>query len=239
MINGVLLRSIVRNFLLSLIVYFSHLAFAEGASETQEAIDQLDQQLTELDQIQRFVDRMDQGRVIVLINATNETKVAIENWGLVHTATLNQYLKQNLIYRSSTAYFSHVGTVATQPIIDHLYAIMDEIAQSRGLNDFTFNKMTYNTYSQIWSLLQDLIKMDVGEDLRNQVSSLTVEFGNLLAISKEKGDNLQSLKAGAEMFKKMEELYPLFVRFSVSSPAFDLILNIQGLNEFYAEYSGL
>ncbi|MDO9181968.1 MAG: hypothetical protein Q7U04_06150 [Bacteriovorax sp.] len=209
-----------------------------SATETDDAVAKLTSQLTLITKIKRFVDTQDQGRLIVLKNSTEQTITAIKTNGLTHTKTLNQYLNQFVTYKTSTSYFSYINTAVIAPDVKSLYDIMDAITKERGLDDFTFNKMTYNTFSQMHLLLQELAKGNISDELKSALANITVDFGHLLATANS-GDNIPTFKAGAEMFHKIEALYPLLYQAASRGPVFDLILNVQGLNELYGEYAGI
>jgi hypothetical protein len=208
------------------------------SSETDDAIAKLTGQVTLINQIKRFVDVQDQGRLIVLKNATEQTINRIKTDGLLHTRTLNEYLKQYITYKSSTAYFNYVNSAVIAVNVKNLYEIMDAISKERGLDDFSFNKMTYNTFSQMHALIQEVMKGNIDPALKEELIQINVDFGHLLATA-NLGDNIPTFKAGEEMYHKIEALYPQFFKISNSGPMYDVILNIQGLNELYSEYAGI
>lgn len=221
-----------------LIMCFLLNSFSLFAGETEDAILKLSNQLNLIAQIKRYVDVQDQGRLIVIKNATEQTINRIKTDGLTHARTLNEYLKQYITYKSSTSYFSYVNSAVITYKVKNLYDIMDLIAKERGLDEFTFNKMTYNTYSQMHLLLQELQKNSMSEELKTELVALNVDFGHLLATANS-GDNIPTFKEGAVMYQKIVALYPKFYELANRGPVFDLILNIQGLNELYAEYAGI
>jgi hypothetical protein len=208
------------------------------ATETEEAIDKLNKQLNLIVEIKRYVDVQDQGRLIVLKNATEQTIARIRSDGLIHTKTLNEYLKQYITYKSSTAYFSYISSPVIVPLVENLYRDMESIASERGLADFNFNKMTFNTFSQIHLLLQDLAKNKIDDELKTILTELNIDFGHLLATANT-GDNIPTLEKGEVMYHKIAALYPHFFQAANKGPFYNLILNIQGLNELYAEYAGI
>jgi hypothetical protein len=216
----------------------SCLSFNLYSAEKEDAVAILNSQIAVIAKIKRFVDVQDLGRLIVLKNATQQTIDRINVDGIAHTRTLNEYLKQYITYKSSTAYFTYISTPVIADYVKQLYDIMDNIAHERGLDDFTFNKMTYNTFSQMHILLTELVKGNVSEELKAELNSLNVDFGHLLAIANS-GDNIPTFKEGADMYHKIEALYPSLYTAANKGPLYDLILNIQGLNELYAEYAGI
>lgn len=207
-------------------------------AETDDAIAKLTSQVVLINQIKRFVDVQDQGRLIVLKHATEQTINRIKIDGLIHTRTLNEYLKQYITYKSSTSYFNYVNSAVIAMNVKSLYNVMDSISKERGLDDFSFNKMTYNTFSQMHALIQEVMKGNINTDLKEELTQINVDFGHLLATA-NLGDNIPTFKAGEEMYHKIEALYPKFFKISNSGPMYDIILNIQGLNELYSEYAGI
>lgn len=223
---------------LALALVITLLSFNAFSAEKEDAIAILNSQITLITKIKRFVDVQDLGRLIVLKNATQQTIDRINTDGITHTRTLNEYLKQYITYKSSTAYFSYINTAVIALDVKKLYDIMDGIAKERGLDDFTFNKMTYNTFSQMHLLLTELAKGNISEELKASLTTLNVDFGHLLATANS-GDNIPTFKEGADMYHKIEALYPLLYQAASKGPVYDLILNVQGLNELYAEYAGI
>jgi hypothetical protein len=214
------------------------LSFQVFGAETDDAVAKLQNQVVLLIKIKRFVDVQDQGRLIVLKNSTEQTINRIKTDGLIHTRTLNEYLKQYITYKSSTAYFSYINSSAIAMDVKSLYDIMDAISKERGLDDFAFNKMTYNTFSQMHALIQEVMKGNIDASFKEELNAINVDFGHLLATANG-GDNIPTFKAGEEMYRKIEALYPKFFKVSNSGPLYDIILNIQGLNELYSEYAGI
>lgn len=208
------------------------------ATETDDAIAKLQSQITIITKIKRFVDVQDQGRLIVIKNATEQTINRVKTDGLIHTRTLNEYLKQFITYKSSTAYFNYINSAVIAIEVKKLYDIMDGISKERGLEDFTFNKMTYNTFSQMHALIQEVLKANIDPALKEELTAINVDFGHLLATANG-GDNMPTFRAGEEMYRKIEALYPKFFKISNSGPLYDIVLNIQGLNELYSEYAGI
>lgn len=207
-----------------------------AASETERAKQQLARQLQILESIQPLIERPELPRLYTLKVVAKRTLHALDEFGLAHARTFHEF--QNLIvaYRYSSAYLNDIETDLTRDRIAKLRELTRTISKERGFDDSPYTQITASTFKQIRQLLLQLNSFSIPAALKKEIEPLTVEIGELVALGLQ-GDRLKTLITAIPVYKHIQELYPDFNQIGYSDRAFDVVLEIQGLNEFYGEFS--
>ena len=87
-------------------------------------------------------------------------------------------------------------------------------------------------------LIGQMLEMSLSEDFRLRLIDVRPILGQVIALTRAKGGDRRTVYPVAEKaFRAIETLYPDFDELASSDSAFELSLEIQGLNEFYAEFA--
>ncbi len=209
------------------------------ADEISTAKTQLQTQLSLIKQITPFVERHFKARLQLLKQRTTATLQLVEEKGIAHRQTDLAY--QNLIvsYLYSVAFFREIETDVSVEWIKELLQITEQIKKSRGYDeDSPYTQITYTVFNQIHQLIHQLKNNNaLSEELNQKLQALVPELGKLLAIAKQGGDRPNTFEAARPLYDSIVALYPEFNKILQSNTVFNVVLEIQGLTEFYAEYA--
>lgn len=218
-------------------------------SMEQQAKSILENQLVLLDKIEPTVERLDLARIIVIrisINTVlnNITSNTAQNLSPITFETMR--LVQNLIikYKFSHVFFGweetpspfSIYTLITRSELLELKSIYEKMVIVFGFDASPYTTITSNTFQQMKKLLDDIEKIPSDETLKSKLRSYWPLIGRTIAIA-EQGDRPCAFALASKVIHEIRKLYPSFNEMSDSSAAFDLILEFQGLTEFYAEFS--
>ncbi len=198
---------------------------------------QLHRQLQLLDQIVPHVERLDLSRLMFLRREVTQVIESIEAKGLAHAESIQKLQELVIAYRFSKAQFTQIRTLKTGNAIDELIKINTTLAHDTGYDQTLATQITASTFTQIHRLLQALAVLSIGDSLKQEIKSLQQPLGQLVAIARN-GDDLKTFTEAKKVLVQLESLMPHFDQISVSNAAFYTILEIQGLTEFYREFSG-
>lgn len=209
---------------------------AYTADEVADAKAQLHRQLLILEKIEPFVEQHDLGRLFILRQASQRVLSSIAASGLAHMKTLREYQTLIVTYRYSNAYFKKIGSQFNQGRIAELLRLVDRIIEDRGFDDSPYTQIIASVFTQIRTLLLELSKLSVPDSLKAKIQALMPDFGNVLALAKQ-GDRPRAFEAATALYRKLRTLNPELNDASVSKVALESVLQVQGLNDFYAEYA--
>jgi hypothetical protein len=187
-------------------------------------------------QIRPYVERQDLPALLVLESATNNVKEGLQINGPAHMSTLQGFQELVISSRFSKNLFSQARTVRTASQLEELQKIGQELAQSTGFDDNPYTRITASVYSQVTALSKKLLEIDIPAPLRKSLEDMKPLLGRLLAQAAE-GDHSRTFAAAEEVQRKYATLYPLFDQVAGSDAAYLLVLELQGLNEYYAQFA--
>lgn len=224
---------------LVILTLFFGMGVAHAADdELNVAKAQLAREVKLLSDIEKYVERIDLARLFVLKKSAQNVSDSIAQVGFSNMATMRKYQELIVAYRFSMAFFQQIESDDTKDDIAELLRINDAISTARGFDDSPYTQITASVFTQMHKLVLQLT--DGGpalpEELKQKLSELKAPLGNLIAIAKE-GDRPKTFEAAVPVYHKIEALYPEFNQVMSSHAAFNLVLEIQGLNEFYAEFA--
>lgn len=235
-------------FFLILTIFVSYSSYSSGEILT-DASTPLYEQLQLLEYISPFVERVDYSRLLLI---QGSVKVIIqdmeENIVKKRSEITFQTLRliQNLIvqYRFSQVYFgwttpraiTSIYTERTSQSLETLKRLYERLVTDYGYDDAPYTKITANVFRQMQKLLKQMEDLSLEEELRLQLRDLWMPIGETIAIA-DQGDRPKTFEKAIPVINRIRLLYPLFARISSSNAGFPLIMEFQGLTEFYAEYA--
>jgi hypothetical protein len=151
-------------------------------------------------------------------------------------ATIREYQILIVTFRYSKSFFQKITTQQTDGLIKRLLEINEQIVADRGFDDSPYTQITLSTFGQLHKLTQDIMNLPVSEDLKKNLKALIPDYGNVMAIAKQ-GDRPKTFAAATEVYRKIAALYPMFQEVAPNNQAFETVLGIEGLAEFYAEFA--
>jgi hypothetical protein len=223
--------------------------FGFNAIAETEATKPLYRQQNLLKQIQPYVERIDLARLFVI---QTSVKAVIDNMEANVDAKKSEVtmetmrLIQNLIiqYRFSQVFFGWTEPKAITsiyaPIIEldltELNVFYRKLIVDYGMDDSPYTQITANTFRQMQKLLQQLETIPIDDALKLHLRGLWPSIGETIAIASQ-GDRPHTFERAIVAVKSMRNLYPEFNRISNSDAGFPMIMELQGLAEFYAEFA--
>ncbi len=155
-------------------------------------------------------------------------------------------LVQNLIvqYRFSQVFFgwtvprsiTSIYTEATAAQLNSLKSLSEAIVSEYGYDDSPYTQITANTFRQMQRLLKQLEDLPLDKSLKAQLRALWPPIGETIAVA-EQGDRPKAFEKAVVVIRLLRALYPLFGEISSSDAGFPMIMELQGLAEFYAEFA--
>ncbi len=223
--------------------------FGSGAAEARPATAMLFQQITQLDAISPYVERIDLARLLVIRSAVQAVAQDMERNvrdGKSEVTFQTLRLIQNLIvqYRFSQVFFgwteprsiNSIYTDATKTPLAKLKELADGMVVEYGYDDSPYTQITANTFRQMQRLLKQLEDLPLDPSFAERLRALWMPIGETIAIA-EQGDRPRAFEKAIAVVQAMRDLYPMFDEVSSSSAGFQMVLELQGLTEFYAEYA--
>jgi len=219
------------------LVFVVFLPMNVRANEVDVAKQRLSREIALLDSLVPEIERLDQARLIILKKAVLTVKDSIEKNGLSNRRTMGTYQELIVKFRFSAAFFTEISTPRTVEAIKELLSINEKICDARGFDDTPYTKITQSVYTHMKTLFDALLKnRSIPEKLRTKVQNLIVPIGKLVSDA-DVGDRPNTFDAGIKFYKLVVDVYPEFDEIQNSHEAFNIVLEIQGLNEFYGEYA--
>lgn len=216
-----------------------------------EATKPLNRQMQLIDSLKPFADRQDLARLYVINSSIRvviqdmNSNVA-QNKSEVTVATIR--ILQNLMiqYRFSQVFFgwqqSDVGpsgnivTNQSTEILSELKTLSDDLVTEYGFDDSPYTQITANTFKQMQVLIQGLEAIQINPLLKERLNALMLPIAETVAVASQ-GDRPKTFEKAIPLVQTIRKLYPLFDQIAMTQAGFGKIMEIQGLNEFYAEFS--
>lgn len=223
--------------------FFATAAFASPATEP------LAEQVRLMNEISPYVERVDMARLLVVRNSVGNVILDMENnvkSGKKEITFQTLRLIQNVIiqYRFSQVFFgwtdprsiTSIYTPQTEPQLTKLKKLSEDLATEYGYDDSPYTKITKNTFTQLKALLDQLETLPIDAALKDKLRALWMPIGETLAVA-DRGDRPTVFGKAIPVIRMIQALYPDFDKVSSSQAGFPMILELQGLTEFYAEYA--
>ena len=208
------------------------------ADEISDAKDRLNREIRLIEHLSNYAERPDLARLYLLRSASRTVLESIEKNGLAHKTTFQEYQKLIVAYRYSVAFFRKIETDDTKKSIIALLQLNEQIVKAHGFDDSPYTQITLSVYTQMEKLVAQLLQLSLSEATRIRLVDVKPVLGEVIAITKAKGGDRRTVYQVAERaYKAITDLYPEFNKIASSDAAFDVTLEIQGLNEFYAEFA--
>lgn len=207
-------------------------------NEAEVAKGQLSDILANIAKMETYVERSQFARLFVLRKVTQKTLTSVQTIGLGNMATMRSYQEMIVAFRFSVTYFHELKNEKNEKVIDSILAISKKIEQDRGFDDSPYTQITASVFTQMHVLILELISRDgvVDDALKAKLVALKAPIGYVIAVAKE-GDRPNTFKAAVPVYHQIAALYMDFDKIMGTHAAFNSIIEIQGLNEFYAEYA--
>lgn len=206
-------------------------------------------QLDQLNHISNFVERRDLGRLIAIQNAIkNIIKDMAENLEAgreeVTFKTLRRIESIIIQYRFSKSFFGWSSPRSPLSIynehskveLERLRDLQEDLMVTYGYEAYPYSIITASSFRQIQRLLQQLEEFPIDAQLKSELRERWRLIGEVIAIA-EQGDRPLAFAKATQAVDNLRQLYPQFDEFSTINAAFPLIMEIQGLIEFYADYA--
>ncbi len=207
------------------------------------------EQIALMIKVSRFVERADAARLLVIRNSAEKVVTDIDDnvaKGREPVTLQTLRLMQNLIiqYRFSQVFFgwatppapTSIFTLQTAQELASLQHQYEQLVAEYGFDDSPYTQITANTFRQMHKLLTQLEALPISSELKLALKDLRPAIGETIAIA-EQGDRPKTFERAVPLTIKIQQIYPIFDQVSTTAVGFPLILELQGLNEFYAEFA--
>ena len=228
------------------LVFTSTMAIADFRTPTT---DPLYQQVGLIDFMSPYVERADMARLLVVRNTVNGVIQDMEGnmrQGRKEITFQTLRLLQNLIiqYRFSQVFFgwtepraiTSIYTPQTGESLAKLKALSEGLVKEYGYDDSPYTQITANTFRQMQRLLKQLEDLPLDPLLKAELRFLWMPIGETIALA-EQGDRPKTFEKSIPVIRQIRKMYPEFDRISSSQAGFAMIMELQGLTEFYAEFA--
>ena len=223
--------------LLIILLFTSLSLWGYSSDEVTVAKEQLQRAKSLINSILPATDRIETSRLTFLKKNIIATETAVEQNGLAHAATMRSYQHLIVAFRYSSSFFKQIETGYSVNALKELVDIYELIVKARGFDDTPYTQITANVFTEMHQLVLQLKSLSTLPDsLKPKLDALIPKLGNVIAVAKE-GDRPKTFSASIPVSKEITALYADFGTIQHANSAFDIVLDIQGLNEFYSEFA--
>lgn len=188
-----------------------------------------------IDRILPYVERQDIPKLAFLKQTSRKLLESIIARGQANMETLQNLQEMLIAYRFSVNVFQTVRTVRTSQYIEDLQSVTRQISDLSGFDQSPYTKITFGVFQRLRVLTLSLTELPIQQTLAEKLRDLQPQIGRVLAAASQ-GDHRLTLQAGEECLAKIVALYPAFNEISISDMAFNSVMEIQGIGEFYADF---
>ena len=219
-----------------LFVLFSSLGVAQV--DTTKALEQLDVIITNLHRAKHYVEKHDQGRVLILEKVVQKTRNTVSEKGVGHMEAVRCYQEMIIAFKYSDDFFNKIQTQVSSAKIARIRTLANQISVEKGLNDSPYTKITESIYSQILVLIDELIELPIGLRLKEKMMRIRPEIGNLLALARL-GDRPRTFSAADDVHEKIDSIADDISDLILNDEVLNIFVGITTLNEFYSKFAQL
>jgi hypothetical protein len=151
--------------------------------------------------------------------------------------SLHYFHEMILTFRYSSSYFKQVETELTRDEIRELAELTEGVAKERKFDEFVHTHITESVLAQMHKLVRQLLDSHgLPQELADKLTELSSPLGFALAEAKN-GDRPDTFDRATPVARRIEALYGEFYSVGRSHSAWDVLMEIQGLNDFYLEFA--
>ena len=183
-----------------------------------------------------YVEREDLPRLLALRQLATRAHQTMTTQGAANMLTMQRLQELVIGFRFSKDLFRQISTVKTAQHVMEIQSISQQITDMTGFDKSPYTQITASVFGQIHKLTQDLIDLPLPESLAAKIRVLTPKLGRLLALAGQ-GDHPQTFRLATELLAAFRALYSEFDQIMAGQAAFHIVLEIQGLTEYYAEFA--
>jgi hypothetical protein len=206
--------------------------------EVEQAIEQL-QRIVWLTRYlsARDVEQLDQARLLVIRKSAETVLKSIHENGLGNFETMGDYQKLIITFRFSVSYFKTIPSDETKYEVASLAQLGRDIEKARGFKKNPYGKTVEMIFDQQHNLfLQLSLAASIPSNLQRDMNKLIAPLANVIAIARAGGDRPNTFDAAHPVYHAIVDLYPQLQKVEQSNSAYNVILEILGLNELYTEF---
>ena len=128
----------------------------------------------------------------------------------------------------------YAPVIASQ--LKELQELSKQLENDYGFDDSPYTQVTAQTFRQMHKLLQELDTLPIPLQLKTDLRTLWPAIGETIAIA-QLGDRPKTFEKAIQAIGTIRNLYSIFNQIATSAAGFNLVIELQGLSEFYAEYA--
>jgi hypothetical protein len=232
-------EGIKMRWLLGLIIVisgFSSFVFADDI--VAQSVSQLNRQIELIEQIKLDVERFDLPRLLVLQSTSRGTLQALKIHGPLHSDTHREFQNLVITYNYSKSFFDGIESLATADALHELWNISRELAAAQGLDREPETLISLSVFDHMKQIFRQLLLLDLDPRLKNGLLDLSEPVARVAEVA-YLGDHFKTYLKAIPVCRKLRGLYTQFVGMDGQSSAYEMLLELQGLNEFYIQFGQL
>lgn len=232
-------------------LFITNATALKANEDTLEILALLNGQVSLIEEITPTVERVDLARLLIVEKAVNELISDIKanrESGKRDITRKSMRLLDNLIiqYKYSHVFFGweedgpsimSIFTYSTEDELKELQVSYQKLIDIFGLDESPYTTITASIFSQMHKLLKSLEELAIDNDLKKELRSLWPAIGETIAKASIEGDRPCTFAVASNVVLDVRSLYKDFRKLQSSDVGFSMILELQGLAEFYAEFS--
>ncbi|OFZ20013.1 MAG: hypothetical protein A2X94_11670 [Bdellovibrionales bacterium GWB1_55_8] len=183
-----------------------------------------------------YVEREDLPRLLALKQLATRAHDVMRTYGSANMLTMQRLQELVIGFRFSKDLFRQISTAKTAQQLIEIQTISQQITDMTGFDKSPYTQITASVFGQIHKLTRDLMDLPLPDSLASRFHALTPKLGRLLALAGQ-GDHPQTFRLATELLGSLRALYPEFDQIMAGQAAFHIVLEIQGLTEYYAEFA--
>ena len=212
-------------------------ASISAGDEVAETIAALNLEIELIDAISVDVEHLDFARLTVLKLDIVRLIETIKTKGLFHRDSAVSFYSLTKRFEFSKSLFQFITSEHQKDNIQKLQSMATTLAGKYGYDIDFATRHTFNDFTQMKKLFLQLMDLPISDSLRAKIRALDQHLIDVLGPAKQYGDRPITFERGKETYFKIQALYPDLENLALGNAAFDIVVEIQGLNETYAEFA--
>jgi hypothetical protein len=188
--------------------------------------------------IEQRVERIDLPRLVMLRSLSQGVLDSMSQQGATNMLTLQKVQELVIGFRFSRDLFMMIASQRTAQAVAEMQNIGNQIARASGFDQSPHTRITASVLGKLHELTVQISRLQIPESLAQRVRQTQPAIGRVLSIA-QGGDHAATFAAAGELLPQLRSLSADLNQVSSGNAAFMTALEIQGLIEYYSEFSQL
>lgn len=214
-------------------------AFAYPQTKEQLVVGTLKMQMTALAIASALIEKPELGRYMRLSKVAEQViqKLEDSDKGPLHPETGRALRKYGFVFAKAETFLRRVKTAKTAVDIEQILKFAKDIKDALQLNEAIYTYNTQAALDEIVVKINDALSQNPPTQLRKKLEDVKLADIPRVIAKSATGDHSKTYTAAIPLCHKIRTLYDEFYAIPADTSLFDVLLDIQGINEEYIEFA--